>query len=82
MKGTVKDSKTNVLCVNAKVSYLDDIDGATAAKSPAGTAFNNLNNTTSAFIANNLEGAVIYDPLREKPVTIASFFKEKHCNCY
>ena len=78
VKRKLKDSKTNPLYVNAKVSYLDDIDGATAAKSPAGTAFNNLNNTTSAFIANNLEGAVIYDPLSAKPVTVASFFKEKY----
>ena len=78
VKRKLKDSKTNPLYVNTKVSYLDDIDGATAAKSPAGTAFNNLNNTTSAFIANNLEGAVIYDPLSAKPVTVASFFKEKY----
>lgn len=78
VKRKLKDSKTNPLYVNAKVSYLDDIDGATAAKSPAGTAFNTLNNTTSAFIANNLEGAVIYDPLSAKPVTVASFFKEKY----
>ena len=78
VKRKIKDSKTNPLYVNAKVSYLDDIDGATAAKSPAGTAFNTLNNTTSAFIANNLEGAVIYDPLSAKPVTVASFFKEKY----
>ena len=78
VKRKLKDSKTNPLYVNAKVSYLDDIDGATAAKSPAGTAFNNLNNTTSAFIANNLEGAVIYDPLSAKPVTVASFFKEQY----
>lgn len=78
VKRKLKDSKTNPLYVNAKVSYLDDIDGATAAKSPAGTAFNTLNNTTSTFIANNLEGAVIYDPLSAKPVTVASFFKEKY----
>lgn len=78
VKRKIKDSKTNPLYVNAKVSYLDDIDGATAAKSPAGTAFNTLNNTTSAFIANNLEGAVIYDPLSAKPVTVASFFKERY----
>ena len=78
VKRKLKDSKTNPLYVNSKVSYLDDIDGATAAKSPAGTAFNTLNNTTSSFIANNLEGAVIYDPLREKPVTVASFFKERY----
>lgn len=78
VKRKIKDSNTNFLNVKHKVSYLDDIDGATAAKSPAGTAFNNLNNTTSTFIANNLEGAVIYDPLSAKPVTVASFFKENY----